>query len=90
VKLEALELQLSDWQSGNAALLSNLESALLPLLRFAPAPAAAAAARPAALLAARAAWLDGARGVAAGVTHVVEAAVQLECSRRGRLWDPGG
>jgi hypothetical protein len=85
-KLEALEARLVAWEADSSALLPALRSALASDLRAAPGGGEP---RLEALLAARAAWLDGARGVAAGVAHVVEAAVQLECSRRGRLWEPG-
>ncbi|KAF6252070.1 hypothetical protein COO60DRAFT_1628668 [Scenedesmus sp. NREL 46B-D3] len=34
-------------------------------------------------------WCSAAAGLLAGVSRLGEAALQLECSRRGRLWAPG-
>lgn len=84
-ELESLEAQIASWQSDAAAAAAQLQSALASRAGALPGGAQ----RLASLLAARSAWLDGAGRVAAGVCHVLEAAVQLEASRRGRLWEPG-
>lgn len=41
------------------------------------------------MLFARQNWLLGAQQVTDAVARLAEAAVQFECSRRGKLWAPG-
>lgn len=99
-ELGELSPALATWQSQAAGAVSRLQQSLAAAASArAHGGGGGAAALPLdpgasfkvfqALMAQQRQWTRDALRVSDGVAHLCEAAVQFECSRRGRLWTPG-